>query len=603
MIHHNNRRSSRRALCFGAAAMTAMLVACGGGTGGEASGSATATTPLATVQGVSNAAAGTDRSLARQQIGRFLTQASFGPTDADVSAVLQSGYEGWIDKQFTLPATSHRAEWEAAYAAILAANPAATPSQDQVWESFWRQAAGGPDQLRQRLAFALSEIFVISAVDGNVGNQPRAMAAWLDMLEDKGFTSYRELLESVALHPLMGLYLTHLKNQKADPATGRIPDQNFARESMQLLSIGVVKLNLDGTPVLVDGKAVETYGPDDVAGLSRVFTGWSYACPAAPAASCFLNGSSGGVSDPDRYFKPMVAYPQYHSTEAKSFLGVTIPAQGTANPAASLKVALDTLAAHPNTAPFISKQLIQRLVGSNPSPAFVRDVATVFVATHGDLKAVVKAILLHPESQLVSTSTGKLREPVLRLSAYLRAFPHVSDTGSFRVGNTDAVATSLGQTPLRAPSVFNFFRPGYVAPGTQAAALGLVAPEMQLVNETSVSGWVNYMRDNISSGVGQFNGTVNGVVLNRRDLQRDWSAELALAAQPSDLFDLMNQRLLYSTGTRDLRAQIVDAVSKISIPALNAGGTNQPAIDAAKRNRVNAALLLTLASPEFLVQK
>jgi Protein of unknown function (DUF1800) len=227
----------------------------------------------------------------------------------------------------------------------------------------------------------------------------------------------------------------------------------------------------------------------------------------------------------------------------------------------------------------------------------------VFVSSGGDLKAVVKAILMHPESQLQASSAGKLREPVLRLSAYLRAFPHVSDTGSFRVGNTDSLATSLGQTPLRAPSVFNFFRPGYVAPGTQAAALGLVAPEMQGVNETSVSGWVNFMRDNLSGGVGQFNGTVNGVVLNRRDLQRDWSAEMALAAQPSDLFDRVNERLLYSTASRDLRSQVVDAVSKIAIPAPNAGGTNQAAIDAAKRNRVNAALLLVLAAPEYLVQK
>ena len=608
MIHHTNRRSLCPASCLSAVLAAAVLAACGGGSNADGSSSAASGgAALATAQSVGGTGGSrnddSERLLARQQVGRFLTQATFGPTDADFSAVLHKGYDGWIDNQFALPATSHRADWEAAYAAILAANPAAMPSQDQVWESFWRQAVGGPDQLRQRVAFALSEIFVISAVDGNVGNQPRAMAAWLDMLGEKGFTSYRELLESVALHPLMGLYLTHLKNQKADPATGRIPDQNFARESMQLLSIGVVKLNLDGTPVLVDGKPVETYGPDDVAGLSRVYTGFSYACPAAPNASCFANGSSGGVSDPDRYFKPMVGYPQYHSTEAKSFLGVTIAPQSVANPAASLKVALDTLATHPNTAPFIGKQLIQRLVGSNPSPAYVRDVAAVFVATHGDLKAVVKAILMHRESQVVATSNGKLREPVLRLSAYLRAFPHVSDTGSFKIGNTDSVASSLGQTPLRAPSVFNFFRPGYVAPGTQAAALGLVAPEMQLVNETSVSGWANFMRDNISIGVGQFNGTVNGVVLNRRDLQRDWSAELALAAHPSDLFDLMNQRLLYSTGTRDLRNQIIDAVSKIAIPAPNAGGTNQPAIDAAKRNRVNAALLLTLASPEFLVQK
>ncbi|NUZ06890.1 DUF1800 domain-containing protein [Schlegelella sp. ID0723] len=545
-------------------------------------------------------------AVTRSSAARFLTQATFGPTEADIRSVLELGYAGWIDRQFTLPATSHRAYWDAADATLKAATPPGAANQDQVWESFWNQAVNGPDQLRLRVAFALSEIFVISAVDGNVGNQPRAMAEWLDMLGEKGFTTYRELLETVALRPLMGIYLSWLKNQKADAATGRIPDQNFARESMQLFSIGVVKLDLDGTPVLVDGKPVETYGPDDVAGLSRVYTGFSWACGASNA-NCFLNGSTGGVSDPDRYIKPMVAYPQYHSLEAKSFLGTTIPASTVPDPAGDLKTALDVLAAHPNTPPFISKQLIQRLVTSNPSPAYVRDVAKVFVdngrGQRGDLKAVIKAILTHAEALQTSDRGGKLREPVLRLSAYLRAFPHGSDTGRFRVGNTDAVATSLGQTPLRSPSVFNFYRPGYVPPGTATAAAGLVAPEMQLVNETSVAAWVNYMRDNVASGVGATNGTVNGVALNRRDLQRDWSAELALAGAHEQLVASVTDKLLYGTASAELRTLITDAVGKIAIPALNATGSNQTAVNNAKRARVNAALLLTLASPEFLTQK
>ena len=303
----------------------------------------------------------------------------------------------------------------------------------------------------------------------------------------------------------------------------------------------------------------------------------------------------------------MTAYPAYHSTEVKTFLGVTIPVQTTANPAASLKVALDTLANHANTGPFISKQLIQRLVSSNPSPTYVRDVAAVFAdngaGVRGDLKAVVKAILLHPESRLRGDSIGKLREPVLRLSAYLRAFPHKSDTGSFKVGNTDSASTSLGQTPLRAGSVFNFYRPGYVAPGTLSAAAGLVVPELQLYNETSASGWVNFMRDNLSSGVGQVNGTVGTTVFNRRDLQHDWSPEMALAARPAELVQSVTDRLLYGQASAALTTAMVNAITKITIPALNAGGTNQAAIDTAKRNRVNSAVLMTLATPEFLVQK
>ena len=541
------------------------------------------------------------------EAARFLTQATFGPTGSDTDPVMKYGYAAWLDLQFALPAASHRAYWEAADAAIKLVTPTASANQEQVWESFWQQALNGPDQVRQRAVFALSQIFVISALDGAVGNEPRAMAAWLDMLGEKGFTTYRQLLEAVAMHPLMGRYLSHLRNQKADLVTGRVPDQNFARESMQLFSIGLVRLNPDGTPLLVNGRTVETYGPDDVGGLARVFTGFSWACPAAPVDNCFLNGSSGGVSDPDRAFKPMVAYPKFHSTEVKSFLGATIPAQAVADPVGDLRIALDTLANHPNVAPFISRQLIQRLVSSNPSPAYVLAVATVFndngAGVRGDMKSVFKAIYTHPDARLLNNTTGKLREPVLRLSAYLRAFPHRSDTGRWRVGNTDNAATSLGQTPLRAPSVFNFYRPGYVAPGSVTSAAGMVAPEMQLLNETSVSGWVNYMRDNLTAGVGAFNGTVGTVVLNRRDMQRDWQPEMALAAQPAALADRVLQKLLYGQASTALRTELISNIGSVAVPLLDATGSNQAAVNSALRNRVNAALLLTLAAPEFLAQK
>jgi len=236
----------------------------------------------------------------------------------------------------------------------------------------------GEDQLRQRVAYALSQIMVISMADGTVGDNPRAVAAWLDMLGDKGLGNYRALIEAVSLHPMMGVYLSHLRNQKADARSGRVPDENYAREVMQLFSIGLLELNADGTPKIQGGKEIETYTPADIAGLARVFTGFSWACPAAPASGCFYSGSSGGVSDPDRAFKPMVGYPQFHSTEVKSFLGATIPAQGTADPQASLRSALDTIYQHPNVGPFIGKQLIQRLVTSNPSPAYVKAVADAF---------------------------------------------------------------------------------------------------------------------------------------------------------------------------------------------------------------------------------
>jgi len=192
---------------------------------------------------------------------------------------------------------------------------------------------------------------------------------------------------------------------------------------------------------------------------------------------------------------------------------------------------------------------------------------------------------------------------VLRLAAYLHAFPHQSDSGRWRVGKTDNAGTSLGQTPLRAGSVFNFYRPGYVAPGTHGAAAGLVAPEMQLLNESSVAGWVNYMRGSLYYGVGQLNGTISGTAFNRRDLQRDWSPELALAGRAPELVRSITDKLTCGQANDALRAEITNAVRTITIPALNASRTNRAAIAAARRNRVNSAVLLTLASPEFLVQK
>jgi uncharacterized protein (DUF1800 family) len=605
-----------------ATSLALLLAACGGGGGGDNASSAAAAAQPAAVAGVAGVAAAVagsstpakalavnrnadgpaDLPANSAEAARFLTQATFGPTDADVTRLMTLGYSAWLDEQLSLPATSHRAYWEAANAVLQAQPTPTSAGQDQVWESFWLQSVNGPDQLRLRVAYALSQIFVISALDSNVGAQPRALAAWLDMLGTDGLTNYRQLLESVSLHPLMGLYLTSLHNQKADPATGRVPDENYAREVMQLFSIGLVKLNIDGTPALVNGAPVETYTPADIAGLAKVFTGWSWACPLTNSG-CFNNGVSGTQQDLDRAIKPMKAYPQYHSTDTKAFLGFVVGAQRAADPAASLRLALNVLARHTNTAPFISKQLIQRLVTSNPSPAYVADVATAFSRNEGDMKIVIKAIFMHPEARLAASPQGKLREPVLRLSAYLRAMPHTSLTGGWKVGNTDSASTSLGQTPLRAPSVFNFYRPGYVAPGTLSAAAGLLAPEMQLLNESSASGWTNFMRDNLTSGVGQFQATVNGVTVNMRDMQRDWTPELGLAATPAALVSSVVGRLLYGQASAALQSEIVTAISTITIPALAANGSNLATVNAAKFNRVKSAVLLTLASPDFLVQK
>lgn len=560
----------------------AALAACGGGGGGDSGG-------------------GTEMPASRDAAARFLTQATFGPTEADIDRVMAIGYGAWIDEQFARPAFAHRATWEATDAAAKVIDPLASAGQNGAINSFWRAATSGQDQLRQRVAYSLSQLMVISMQDGTVGDNPRAVAAYLDLLADKGLGTYRDLLEGVSLHPMMGVYLSHLRNQKADPVSGRVPDENYSREVVQLFSIGLHELNADGSARMNGASPIETYVPADISGLAKVFTGWSWDCPAWPANGCFTSGAVSGVSDPDRYFKPMRGYAQYHSTDAKVFLGTTIAAQNPADPSASLRLALDRLASHPNVGPFIGKQLIQRLVTSNPSPAYVSAVGAAFAnngsGLRGDMRHVVKTILMHPEARTSANNSGKLREPVLRLSAFMRAFGFASDSGEFRVGNTDNPGTALGQTPMRSPSVFNFYRPGYVAPGTQAAAANLVVPEMQIVHETTVAGYVNYMRDNVSAGV----GATNAAFGNRRDLQGNFSAEIALAGTPTDLVALLNRKLMYGSMPAALATEIDGAVASITIPA--ATGSNQAAIDTARRSRVNTAIFLTLVSPEFQVQR
>ena len=550
------------------------------------------TVPPVTVPPVTVPPVAADRPASRNEAARFLAQATFGPTDVDIDRLMTLGYAAWVNEQLATPrSSSHQAFFES--------QP--NGNDKQVVAAFWKNALTGQDQLRLRMAYALSQIFVISLEDGDVDNYDRAVAAWLDMLNTHSFGNYRDLLQNVTLSPMMGMYLTHIANQKADPATGRVPDENYAREVMQLFSIGLVELNVDGRPRTGSGGvALETYTPADVSELAKVFTGWSWACPLPSVLGCFLRGkiNAGNQEYSDRDLRPMVAYPQHHSVEAKSFLGISIPA-GT-SPADSLRTALDRLAAHPNVGPFIGRQLIQRFTTSNPSPAYVSAVANAFNnngrGVRGDMSAVLKAILLHPEARLVGDATGKVREPVLRLSAFMRAFPHSSVSGKYDMEVTNNPATALAQAPLHSPSVFNFYRPGFVAPGTQSAARGLVAPELQIHNETSAVGYVNFMRDSISVGV----GSAAGGSMGGRDLQADYAAELAIARDVPALVDRVTTRLTYGSVGAARRSEIIQAVSSIAMPT----GNSTPAqVNAVLRQRVNAALLLTVAAPEFVVLK
>ncbi len=523
------------------------------------------------------------------EASRFLTQATFGPTDASISLVRSSGYSQWLDEQMTVPQSStHQDDLTARLAVIRATNPTGVLNPPDFYWSFWKHAATDQDQLRERMKLALSEIFVISMTDANVVTL--GAGSYYDMLGTNAFGNFRTLLEQVTLHPMMGVYLTWLGNQKEDPVSGRNPDENYAREVMQLMTIGVVQLDQDGTAKRDNlGRTIPTYTTDDIAGLAKVFTGYSYYSPS-PNSNTFL-GRNRAADAPTR---SMIAYPTFHSLSNKTFLGVNIPASTVSDPAGDLKVALDTLFNHPNVGPFISRQLIQRLVTSNPSPAFISRVAGVFndngKGVRGDLRSVVRAILLDAEARTpaITPNAGKLREPVIRMANWMRAFGTTSETGEWRIGSTSA-NTSLGQSVLSAPSVFNFFRPGYSPPNTRVGAAGLVAPELQIVDEVTVAGYLNTMQTTIDLGIGT---TANGL----RDVRTNYAPEIAVANDASGLVDRVNLLLMSGQMSSTLRTRIIESVNAVTIPAT---GSPTPALT----NRAKLAIYMTMASSEYMVQR
>ena len=528
------------------------LAACGGGGGGDA-GAAT--------------------SLADAEASRFLAQAAIGASRSQIERVKTLGFAAWLDEQFVMPQQGTRWDWLVAKGFNEAANKNSQAGFDAC---AWRKLLASPDTLRQRVTLALSEILVVG-IDGLVnggGWRAFSAAAYLDLLEANAFGTLRNLLDKVSHSLPMGLYLTFRGNAKANATTGSSPDENYARELMQLFTIGLVQLNDDGTPKLVGGLPVETYGQNDITGLARVWTGWDW------------DLAGGDTSTPDYQRRSMVQVTARHETGTKTFLGTTIAA-GTAGEA-SLQEALDAIHAHANVAPFWSRQLIQRLVTSNPSPAYVKRVAAVFAndgnGVRGNLQAVIKALLLDDEARNAANTArrdfGKLREPMLRLAGWARAFNASSASDAWAVPNTSDPGTRLGQSPLRSPSVFNFFRPGYVPPNSGIADAALVAPEFQITNESSVAGYVNFMQRVVA------NGSALG------DVKADYSSLLPLADNAASLLAELN--VVLAAGQ----------ISAASLSTMQAALDSMPSgTDAARNNRINAALTMVLAAPEYLVLK
>ena len=548
---------AKGAVLVPAMASSLALAACSGGGGSTSPPPIAIATPTPTP---------TAAAITGVQASRFLAQATMGATKADIALVQSMGFSGWITEQISRPRTAH---WD-----WLITNGYSAPnfinSQQGFDNTVWRQIISEPGQLRQRVGMALAEILVVG-IDG-VNQQWRqfSVAAYLDVLLDNAFGNYRTLLEGITTNAAMGAYLTFINNRRANPTTGAMPDENYARELMQLFTLGLNRLNMDGTLQMANGAPVDTYTQDDVTQLARVFTGLVLDSPDS--------------TTPNRLRRPLVINTALHESGASSFLGTTIPA-GTEGLAA-VRLALDAIFAHPNVPPFVSKQLIQRLVTSNPSAAYVGRVAAVFAnngsGVRGDLTAVIRAILLDTEARsdavLTAASTGKLREPVIRFTNWARAYGATSTGGLWPIGNTSSSSTQLAQSFGRSASVFNFFRPGYTPPNTPIATAGLLAPEFQITNELSVIAFINFMQPIIQNGIG--------------DVRANYAEISALANDSAALVDEVNLVLAAGQLSATTVAAIRAAVDSIATTATNA-----------TLNRVYTAILLTLASPEYITLK
>ncbi|HEX4946593.1 MAG TPA: DUF1800 family protein, partial [Blastocatellia bacterium] len=495
------------------------------------------------------------KKISANDAARFLTQATFGPRSADISALPGKGYEAWLQEQFAAPTESHVAyiDW------LRKAEPMRPLYDEAFLESFWKQAVHGNDQLRQRVSFALSQILVVSFATGLQGEY-YAVASYADMLDKNAFGNFRQLLEDVSLHPAMGRYLDHLKNDKEDPVSGRQPNENFARELLQLFSIGLYQLHPDGTLKLdANGFPIETYDQNVIKGFARVFTGWSYGT-FAKTEDNWLWPPIQNIHDPF-WRVPMELWPQHHSTSAKQLLNdVMLPPNQTAQ--RDLKDALDNIFQHPNVGPFIARQLIQRLVTSNPSPGYVFRVAQKFnnngSGVRGDMKAVIKAILLDYEARhqdvAMQPGFGKLREPVVRMAHLLRAFNFSCTCGKIPLYWTESPVYALAQNAYRAPTAFNFFEPNYSPPGTMAAE-GMLAPEFQITNEISVTGISNFMRNVIFTGF-QWDPKLPPLLGN-------YSAVAPMAAQPAQLVEHLNLLLLSGQMPAGMKNTIIAELTKM----------------------------------------
>jgi len=529
---------------------------------------------------------------------QFLSRATFGATKAQVDELANTEVSDWLIAEFNKQPTLYRER----ITAMLAALPQGDNLfADSVTNLYLDEAIVGNDQLRQRMVLALSEILVTSS-DGMLNSYPQTMAYYVDILSENSFGNYRDLLQDITYSPGMAFYLTYMRNEKGDMNTGRVPDENYAREILQLFSIGLIELEMDGTPKTNgQGQQIDTYDNSDITGLAKVFTGFGL---RDSNFRSLYRGCSNRRRDCPRVYQPLQLFDEYHSELEKTFLDLTIPAN--TNGTDSINMALDEIFNHPNVAPFVSRQLIQRFVTSHPKPEYVRRVATAFengrftlpngtvvgTGQRGDLKATLAAVLLDVNALRDPASApddfGKIREPMLRFINWARTFGETTPDSADERWLRD-MTRYIGQHPFRARHVFNFFEPEHVAPGTETGAAGLTVPELQIINASSAIGYINFINTFIYDDSRTRSGDPDGGV------NADYSRQLGLADDAQALVDDLDLLLTgnqLSTVTKD---RIIELLSEIPV---DVGSEDEDRI-----SRVRVAVSMVMTSPGYLVQR
>ena len=530
---------------------------------------------------------------------RFLTQATFGPTQSDIAYVMAQGVSEWIDEQLAKPATLSEPTVEAVVTART--NNAQNVSQTQRLNRWYWQAAYAPDQLRQRMAFALSQIFVISDQAAGLNKFYVEMSDYQDTLARDAFVPYRMALGDVTYHPMMGQYLNAFHNVKGSASTS--PDENYAREVMQLFSIGLIQRNQDFSPLLSSGNPVPTYDQNVITETAKVFTGFTFSdAPTAPNPQFF----GGGLTYAGRY-APMACWGlelfgsgsnyMKHDITTKHVVqdyvgGNWVPNTLAANQtcAQDVQEELDILASHANTAPFISRQLIQRFVTSNPSAPYIQRVANVFVSSNGDLGDVLKAILTDSEARIppplnAGDAYGKLREPLLRLIAMWRAFgtvaPPADQYGEIHMIGNGNLYNAFLQSPLESPTVFNFYLPDYQAPGTFADN-HLYSPELQITNESTT----------YSTADAYYNFTANAAQGPLTDRPQITFAAFGANPTAASIVATINSTMLYGTMSSTLQTSLTTMLTSLL------SASPPPSVEPEW-----SAIYVTMLSPDYAVQR